>query len=100
MRGPGDKWRICGNRRNGAKLIQNRLLVFFAGLAITFPNGFKVFPPGTLYHIKVSFSVTFNMAQRYFLEYLSVTYNAAQIAGSRPFEKLLNVSYTEMYSNH
>ncbi|WP_218124719.1 hypothetical protein, partial [Nitrosospira sp. Nsp18] len=32
----------------------------------------------TLYHIKVSFSVTFNMAQRYFSEYLSVTFNSAQ----------------------
>ncbi|SDA25263.1 hypothetical protein SAMN05216315_1271, partial [Nitrosospira sp. Nsp18] len=30
------------------------------------------------YHIKVSFSVTFNMAQRYFSEYLSVTFNSAQ----------------------
>ncbi|SDA21590.1 hypothetical protein SAMN05216315_11672, partial [Nitrosospira sp. Nsp18] len=33
------------------------------------------------YHIKVSFSVTFNMAQRYFSEYLSVTFNSAQFEG-------------------
>ncbi|SHM26150.1 hypothetical protein SAMN05216428_11939, partial [Nitrosospira sp. Nsp11] len=33
------------------------------------------------YHIKVSFSETFNMAQRYFSEYLSVTFNSAQFGG-------------------
>ncbi|SDA26585.1 hypothetical protein SAMN05216315_13045, partial [Nitrosospira sp. Nsp18] len=36
------------------------------------------------YHIKVSFSVTFNMAQRYFSEYLSVTFNSAQFEASLP----------------
>ncbi|WP_218124818.1 hypothetical protein, partial [Nitrosospira sp. Nsp18] len=34
-------------------------------------------------HIKVSFSVTFNMAQRYFSEYLSVTFNSAQFAAPK-----------------
>ena len=77
----------------GAKLIQDRLLVFFAGLAITFPNGFKVFPLGTLYHIKVSFSVTFNMAQRYFSEYLSVTFNSAQFVQTCGLEFTLPLYY-------
>jgi hypothetical protein len=83
-----------------AKLIQDRLLVFFAGLAITFPNGFKVFPPSTFYHIKASFSVTSDMALRYFSEYyfseyFSVTFNSAQFAPSvafllRQFDLTLN----------
>jgi hypothetical protein len=54
--------------------VQDRLLFLPARLAITFPNCFKVFPRGTLYHIKASFSVIFNMAQRYFSEYLSITF--------------------------
>ena len=44
------------------KLFQNELLVFLTGLAIRFPNGFKGVSPRTLYHTKVSFSVTSNMA--------------------------------------
>ena len=62
----------------GAELIQDGFLVFLARLAITSSNRFQIFTPGTLYHNKVSFSVTFNMAQRYYLEYLSVTFNVAQ----------------------
>ncbi|MEO5654474.1 MAG: hypothetical protein ABIR00_00615 [Nitrosospira sp.] len=62
----------------GAKLIQDGLLVFLADFAITSSNGFQIFTPATFYHIKVSFSVTHNMAQRYFLKYLSVTFNVAQ----------------------
>ena len=62
----------------GAKLIQDQLLILLAGFAITFVNRFKIFAPGTFYHITVSFSVTCNMAQRYFLEYFSFTFNVAQ----------------------
>lgn len=62
----------------GAELIRDRFLVFLAGFAITFTNGFQIFTPGIFYHITVSFSVTCNMAQRYFLEYFSVTFNVAQ----------------------
>ncbi|SDA27747.1 hypothetical protein SAMN05216315_13442, partial [Nitrosospira sp. Nsp18] len=40
----------------------------------------------TLYHIKVSFSVTFNMAQRYFSEYLSVTFNSAPFVNMERLE--------------
>ena len=62
----------------GAELIQDRLLILLAGFAITFANGFQIFTPGTFYPITVSFSVTCNMAQRYFLKYFSVTFNVAQ----------------------
>jgi hypothetical protein len=81
----------------GAELVQDRLLILLARLAITFPNCFKVFPPGTLYHIKASFSVTFNMAQRYFLEYLSVTFNSAQFAQTTILE-IIRIFATMKYS--
>ncbi|SDA09384.1 hypothetical protein SAMN05216315_1011, partial [Nitrosospira sp. Nsp18] len=50
----------------------------------------------TLYHIKVSFSVTFNMAQRYFSEYLSVTFNSAQFANNSFSEMREFVNYSDM----
>ena len=72
----------------GAELIQDGFLVFLARLAITSSNRFQIFTPGTLYHIKVSFSVTFNMAQRYFSEYLSVTFNSAQFVATMKIDFL------------
>ena len=78
----------------GAEFIQDGILVFLARLAITSSDRFQIFTSGTLYHIKASFSVTFNMAQRYFLEYLSVTFNIAQFAQRTEAAKVRTISYS------
>jgi hypothetical protein len=79
-----------------SKLLQDRLLVFFAGLAITFPNGFRVFPRDTLYRIKVTCSAP-SIGATLFLKYLSVTFNCAQFEGKKRQRKGRNSFLTDLY---